>query len=74
MDLPMEYQGTEKLMQFTIEGRPYFLNFVPDEASWFLYQATSHGVRRMPVIDDAAPMTEAILYGLEGSDEQHDGK
>ena len=59
-------------MQFTVDGNTYFLNFVPEEGRWFLFQATPRGIRRIPVIDDAAPVTGAILLAPTEPDEQRD--
>jgi hypothetical protein len=59
-------------MQFTVNGKTYFLNFVPDEGRWFLFQATSRGIRRIPVIDDAAPITGPVLFAPTDADEQRD--
>ena len=41
-------------MEFKFKDETLFLNFVPAEGRWFLYQPTPFGIRRSPVYDDAA--------------------
>jgi hypothetical protein len=45
-------QGRLKL-QFEVNGQAYFLNFVEDEARWYVFAPTPTGVHRIPVHVDA---------------------
>jgi hypothetical protein len=39
-------------MNFEVNGRPYSLNFVPEQGQWFLFTATATGIHRIPVASD----------------------
>ncbi len=39
-------------MQFEVNGQAYFLNFVDDEARWYVFAPTPAGLRRIPVYVD----------------------
>ena len=49
-------------MQFTVNGKEYFLTFVEDERRWFVFSANQKGVERIPVYVDA------VKYEGFGSD------
>jgi hypothetical protein len=36
-------------LQFEIDNQVYFLNFVPDEGRWYVFQPTEDGMIRIPV-------------------------
>ena len=40
-------------VQFEIDGQEYFLNFIDDEARWYVFAPTLTGVNRIPVYVDA---------------------
>ena len=42
-------------LQFEVNGRNYFLNFVPDKGRWFLFEPTRRGIRAIPVVYDDEP-------------------
>ena len=48
-------------MQFEVRGQSYFLQFHQGEGRWYLLKPTSHGIAGIPVQDDGAPLTNAIL-------------
>jgi hypothetical protein len=41
-------------MQFEVNGRQYFFNFIPAEGQWFLFTPAAQGFRRVPIVDDEA--------------------
>jgi|GraSoiStandDraft_30_1057271.scaffolds.fasta_scaffold2449692_2 hypothetical protein len=41
-------------MQFEVNGRQYFLNFIPSEGRWFLFTPSAQGFRRVPIVEDDA--------------------
>jgi hypothetical protein len=43
-------------LQFEVNNRPYFLNFVPEKGRWFLFKATRTGIESVPVVDDDRPL------------------
>ena len=54
-------------MQFEVNGRQYFLNFIPAEGEWFLFTPTANGFRRLPIVQhDAMPFTGSILNPENG--------
>jgi len=40
-------------LQFQIKGKEYFLAFVEDEKSWYVFAPTAQGINRLPVYVDA---------------------
>jgi hypothetical protein len=49
-------------MQFEVNERQYFLNFIPAQGKWFLFTPAPHGFRRLDIIDDdALPFTGSVL-------------
>ena len=47
-------------MQFEVNGQAYFLAFVEDERSWYVFAPTAAGVRRIPVYVDAPAAAKAV--------------
>jgi hypothetical protein len=51
-------------LQFEVNGQVYFLNFVEDEARWYVFAPTPAGVRRIPVYVDAPKYEKSgVLQG-----------
>ncbi len=48
-------------MQFEVNGRTYFLSFVPNEGKWYVFTPTANGIDRFPVMDDAAPFFGPVI-------------
>jgi len=40
-------------LQFKVNGQDYFLNFVEDEARWYVFAPTLTGIQRIPIYVDA---------------------
>jgi hypothetical protein len=54
-------------MQFEVNGRQYFFNFIPAEGEWFLFTPTANGFRRLAIVqDDAVPFTGSVLNPEDG--------
>jgi hypothetical protein len=43
-------------LHFEVKDQPYFLNFVPEQGRWFLFQPTPSGIQAIPVVTDEAPL------------------
>jgi hypothetical protein len=52
-------------LQFEIKGQTYFLAFVEEERSWYVFAPTAVGVRRIPVYVDA-PVPGKIVLAEDG--------
>ena len=39
-------------MQFQVKGQEYFLEYIDEEHSWFVFTQTADGVQRIPVYVD----------------------
>jgi hypothetical protein len=42
-------------VQFAINGKEYFVSFVPEEGQWFVFTPTAEGFCRTPVVHDDEP-------------------
>jgi hypothetical protein len=50
-------------VQFAVNGRNYFLSFVPEEGRWFVFSPTAQGFYRIPVVhDDQLPVMGAVVF------------
>ncbi len=53
-------------MQFNVKGRPYFLQFVPEEGRWFLFSPGPTGIERIAIADDTAlPIPGGVIIPFE---------
>ena len=57
-------------MHFKVKGVPYFLNFVPEQGRWLLYQATPTGIRRISLVDDARLGSSGFLFAPQSGEGQ----
>jgi hypothetical protein len=44
----------------------YFVNFVPDEGRWYVFQPSGEGYIKVPVAMDAAPFENFAVAPEEG--------
>lgn len=53
-------------MQFEIHNQMYYLNFVPDEGRWYVFQPTADGMIRIPVEMEAVHSEHFAFAPEEG--------
>ena len=52
----------EKKVQFAVNDKQYFVNFVPEEGQWFVFTPTGEGFHRIPVVhDDQLPIGSPVV-------------
>lgn len=56
-------------MQFAVNDKQYFVNFVPEEGRWFVFTPTAEGFYRVPVVhDDQLPVVSPVVVIPEDED------
>jgi hypothetical protein len=53
-------------LQFEIDNQMYYLNFVPDEGRWYVFQPTEDGMIRIPVEMEATHFEHFAFAPEEG--------
>ena len=48
-------------MQIELNGQSYFVNFIPGMDEWFVLEDSPAGLRRIPVVHDAAEHIERFM-------------
>ena len=52
----------ESKVQFAVNDKEYFVNFVPEEGRWFVFTPTTEGFYRVPVVhDDQLPVLSPVV-------------
>ena len=46
-------------MQFQVQGQEYFLEYIDEEHSWFVFTQTGDGLQRIPVYVDGKKLDRA---------------
>lgn len=49
-------------VQFAVNDKEYFVDFVPEEGRWFVFTPTMEGFYRVPVVhDDQLPVASPVV-------------
>ena len=62
-----------EMMQFEINGKQYFLNFVEQQGRWFLFTPARDGFEAIPIVDDDAVLLKAGTLPGNGAGQRKAG-